>query len=143
MAPFSSLPENLLEAFDAACETADKAYAPYSRYKVGCALRLGSGKIVTGCNVENASYGATICAERTAIVSAVAAYGADRLDIQSVILVTQGPKPAPPCGMCLQVFQEFLRPETFIWLCTRDKKVLRVTLDDLLPIRFDPEQLEK
>ena len=90
-----------------------KAYAPYSSHWVGAALRMADGRIFDGCNVENASYGATICAERTAILKAVSE-GA-RL-IREVAVVTDFSPPWPPCGLCLQVIAEFAAPDLKIIL---------------------------
>ena len=81
-----------------------RAHAPYSRFKVGCALLTKSGRVYEGCNVENASFGATICAERGAVMQMVAA--GDR-DIIACAIVVPGDVPATPCGMCRQVLSEF------------------------------------
>ena len=81
------------------------AHAPYSGFHIGAAIRLRSGECFAGCNVENASYGATICAERGAILCAVAALG--QIEIVEVVVVSEGDPPWPPCGMCRQVLAEF------------------------------------
>ncbi|MFO0675020.1 MAG: cytidine deaminase [Polyangiaceae bacterium] len=91
---------------EAAKATRRNAHAPYSNYHVGAALLTGSGAVVTGCNVENASYGATICAERMAIGQMVSR---GEKDLRAVVVVTAGITPAPPCGMCRQVLVEFAR----------------------------------
>jgi cytidine deaminase len=88
---------------DAAVEAQKRAYAPYSKFKVGAALRV-SGRIVTGANVENASYGLSMCAERTAMFAAVAA-GAT--DLEEVVVCTDASPPSSPCGACRQVLSEF------------------------------------
>jgi len=83
-----------------------KAYAPYSKFRVGASILLSNGKILSGCNVENASYGMTNCAERTAIFSAVAELG-PKIDIRAVSIVNDQGLPCAPCGACRQVIYEF------------------------------------
>jgi cytidine deaminase len=90
----------------AAKEARSRAYAPYSRYRVGAAIATQSGGIFTGCNVENASYGACLCAERNAIAQMVAAGEADPI---ACVVVTLGPRAGSPCGICRQVLAEFAR----------------------------------
>ncbi len=123
----------------AACKVRENAYAPYSKYLVGAALLTDqSPEIFCGCNVENASYGATICAERNAVLSAVAALG--KITIREIVLVTRDP--APPCGMCLQVLSEFSDSETRIYLASPEKIFHRHALTDFLPIQFSSDKLE-
>jgi homotetrameric cytidine deaminase len=120
--------------FLAACEARKHAYAPYSAYHVGAALCLKNDNTrVAGCNVENASYGATICAERTAVCRAVAEKGPG-VKFDHLVLVTQAP--APPCGMCLQVLSEFVDGDFPIYLATPDGIQQSLTLNDFLPCRF-------
>lgn len=124
--------------WQAACKVRLNAYAPYSKYLVGAALiTTQSPQIFAGCNVENASYGATICAERNAVLSAVAALG--KIEIKTLVLVTR--EPAPPCGMCLQVLSEFCAPETAIFLATPENITHKRALSDFLPLQFSPEHL--
>jgi cytidine deaminase len=99
-----ALTEDLSELVQAAQQAAAHAYAPYSRYQVGAAVRGASGRLYTGCNVENASYGATICAERVAIGKLVSA---GETEFVAVAVWTTGPEPAMPCGICRQVLAEF------------------------------------
>jgi cytidine deaminase len=87
-------------------EAMQRAYAPYSHFKVGAALLTSEGRIFSGCNVENASYGLTNCAERTAIFSAVAQTGPD-LSIQAIVVLNDQEAPSSPCGACRQVIYEF------------------------------------
>ena len=126
-----TLKERLVEQAQLAREL---AHAPYSNYKVGAALITTDGEVFTGCNIENASYGATVCAERVAIWSAVAA---GMTDFTHLVVVTEGPDPAPPCGMCLQVLSEFA-DDLPIWLAGPEEKsdVVETSLAELLPNRF-------
>jgi cytidine deaminase len=87
-------------------EAMQRAYAPYSHFKVGAALLTSEGRIFSGCNVENASYGLTNCAERTAIFSAIAQTGPD-LSIQAIVVLNDQEAPSSPCGACRQVIYEF------------------------------------
>lgn len=115
------------------------AYAPYSGYSVGAALKAkGSDTLFSGCNVENASYGATLCAERNAIVQAVAS-GLSPLVIEHLVLVTESP--APPCGLCLQVISEFSSPETLITLASPTDIKQTIPFRQFLPHPFSPSSL--
>lgn len=121
------------ELIERAMEMARKAYAPYSRFQVGAAVLAESGEIYGGANVENASYGATVCAERSAIFAAVNA-GERKL---KAIAVT-----ATPCGMCRQVMREFCDPESFKVIVAKTADDYRVfTLEELLPESFGPGHL--
>ncbi|MGH9459278.1 MAG: cytidine deaminase [Thermoanaerobaculia bacterium] len=93
--------ERLIEA---AREARGRAIAPYSNYRVGAALRTRDGEIVQGCNIENATYGLTVCAERVALLTALAA---GRRDFESLAVVSQSPEPATPCGPCRQLLWEY------------------------------------
>ena len=121
---------------DAARAAQQRAYAPYSRFRVGCALEAADGRVFMGCNVENASYGLTICAERAAVCAAVVA-GARQF--RRAVVVSDADPPAAPCGACRQVLSEFgadLRVDgvgaasTVSW-----------TIAELLPAAFGKEQL--
>jgi cytidine deaminase len=109
------------------------AHAPYSRFAVGAAVRDGAGRIHVGCNVENASYGLTICAERNAIAAAVAA-GAKR--IQAVAVVTGLRPPGTPCGACRQVIAELAGDDAPILLAAPTGPAREERLGDLLPQAF-------
>jgi cytidine deaminase len=113
------------------------AYAPYSRFRVGAAVLTGSGRIFSGCNVENASYGLCNCAERTAIFAAAAA-GERRL--RAVVVYTPTSRPTLPCGACRQVINEFGPRAAVISLCRTSAQV-ETTLDQLLPEAFGPANL--
>ncbi len=109
-----------------------RAYAPYSGFKVGAAVRA-AGMIHAGCNVENASYGLTVCAERSAVLAAVAA-GARRLD--GVAVASGTTPPTPPCGMCLQTLAEFAGPALPVVLLGARGARVETTLGALLPSAF-------
>lgn len=115
-----------------------RAYAPYSGFAVGAALRTADGRVFVGCNVENASYGAAICAERGALSAAVAA-GAT--DLSGLAVATGGHTAAPPCGICRQALLE-LAPELPIRSYTASGDYSEYTLAELLPHAFDRSQLE-
>ena len=95
----------ILELYEAAKKARENSYSPYSGFKVGAALRTVDGRIFAGCNVENSSYGATICAERGAIQTAAAAVGSFK--IKEILVVTDASPAWPPCGLCRQVITEF------------------------------------
>lgn len=127
--------QNRLEK--AARLSASRAYAPYSKFNVGAAVLSGSGKIYTGCNVENASYGLCNCAERTAIFSAIAA---GEKAVRCVVVYTPTKHPTPPCGACRQVINEFGPGAIVISTCDSDQQI-ETTLDALLPAAFGPGAL--
>ncbi len=118
---------------DCAQSARKNAYAPYSHYSVGAAALDENGKVHTGCNIENASYGATMCAERVAVFNLV---GSGAKQVTALALATQDG--SPPCGMCLQVLSEFAKdPSQMIILCVNaDAKVARYTLQALFPSPF-------
>jgi cytidine deaminase len=124
------------EALNAARRARERAYAPYSKFKVGAAIILKSGRIVSGCNVENASYGATVCAERTAMWTAVATHG--ERDVREVVVVAEGEGPVVPCALCLQVLAEFCALETPVVLADMKTVHERTTFGALLPRPFGP-----
>jgi cytidine deaminase len=122
--------EPLLEAARGALAN---AHAPYSRFRVGACVRAASGRLYAGCNVENASYGLTQCAESTAIGAMVAA--GDR-EIVEVVLMTERAELCPPCGRCRQQLAEFARPQTRVYLCGPEGVRATTTLGELLPLAF-------
>jgi cytidine deaminase len=121
----SSNPE-LRSLLDAALAAAHHSYSPYSGFKVGAALLLSNGAIVTGTNVENVSYSLTICAERAALVRAIAEHGPD-LRIRALAVANLNNAPSPPCGACRQMLAEFTEP---------DAEVVFFAEDQLHPMRF-------
>ncbi len=116
----------------AALAAQGRAYAPYSDYKVGAALLTADGTIVTGCNVENATFGATCCAERTAVFSAVAA---GHQSFRAIAVVTTGAEPGTPCGICRQVLAEF-GSDMDVLCFTPDGAEQVYRLSQLLPFAF-------
>ncbi len=132
--PETRIVEDLLAA---AWKVRGSAYAPYSRFAVGAAVLSGSGQIFTGANVENASYGLTICAERAAIFGAI---GKGERQIKAVVVVTDAEMVTPPCGACRQVIWEFGKDALIIAENLRgDRREWRIR--DLLPNAFGPESI--
>lgn len=123
---------NLLED---AKEAAQMSYSPYSGFRVGAALLLASGEVVTGTNVENVSFGLTICAERAALVRAVSKLG-PAIRIEAVAVANLNGAASPPCGACRQMLAEFANPEaTIAFPAANGTRTMR--FDELLPLGFD------
>ncbi len=118
---------------------ASQAYAPYSRFPVGVAILAASGQVYTGCNVENASYGGTTCAERNAIAAAVVA---GERQFLALVVYTPQEKLTPPCGICRQVIAEFFTPASPIASCNHLGQLQTWTLAELLPDAFTPTYLQ-
>jgi len=123
------------ELKEIAQQVASNAYAPYSRFSVGAAVMDVEGRIFSGCNVENISYGLTICAERNAIAAAVAA-GVAAGELRLALIYTPGDRPAAPCGACRQVMQEFMLPEAVIISACDADETLEWTVEQILPGPF-------
>jgi cytidine deaminase len=118
-----------------AVQAAQNSYSPYSRFRVGAAIKLTNGAVVTGTNVENVSYGLTICAERSALVSAVSQFGPE-VRIEAVAVANLNNAASPPCGACRQVLAEFVLPDAPVLFPAADgPRVMPFT--DLLPLAFD------
>ncbi|MHC4600421.1 MAG: cytidine deaminase [Planctomycetota bacterium] len=115
----------------------DRAWSPYSGFSVGAALLSAGGRIFTGCNVENASYGLTMCAERAAVFKAVSE---GEREFRRLVLVCDGERPVSPCGACLQVLREFNRDLPMLLANAMGEK-RETTLSALLPTPFTPEDL--
>jgi cytidine deaminase len=137
----TELTPELAELVAAARAVREQAYAPYSSFQVGAALRTSLGEVFTGCNVENASYGATICAERSAVLGMVAqakrpasAAASWRPRISAVAVFTDAPTLAMPCGMCRQVLAEFERDALVVVANPREHRVL--SFAELFPEPF-------
>ena len=133
--PLGAVLEELLAL---AREAARHSYSPYSEFKVGAALKLTSGEIVTGTNVENASYGLTVCAERAALVRAVAMFGPE-IRIAAAAVANLNDAPSPPCGACRQVLAEFMLPETPVAFPAQDG-MRAMPLSALLPMAFEKKR---
>uniref|UniRef100_A0A914XM86 Cytidine deaminase n=1 Tax=Plectus sambesii TaxID=2011161 RepID=A0A914XM86_9BILA len=124
---------------NAAKKAAKNAYIPYSKFSVGAALLTEDGSIITGCNVENASYGATICAERCALVKAVSE-GYQKF--KAIAIVTAHEKPGSPCGICRQFMVEFGFYPVYLGSTTSDQ-VKITSVGELLPYAFTPKHIEE
>ena len=130
----AAVPANVQAKLLRAAEKVMKnAHAPYSKFRVGAAILLSNGKIFAGCNIENASYGMTNCAERTAIFSAVAQLG-PRIEIRAVSVVNDQGVPCSPCGACRQVIYEFGPDATIFFQGAKGPKQVHIT--ELLPEAF-------
>jgi len=138
--------ETLIEILiEEALEARKMAYTPYSHFQVGAALLSGNQKIYTGCNIENAAYSPSVCAERTSIFKAVTE-GNKEFTAIAIVGGAEGKDPKemlPPCGVCRQVIREFCNPETFEIILAVSKNEYRCyKLKDLLPFSFGPENLQ-
>ncbi|GHB69281.1 cytidine deaminase [Psychrosphaera saromensis] len=126
------------ELVDAAKDAYNKAYAPYSNFHVGAAALTANGNIVKGCNVENASYGLTVCAERNCISNAVIN---GEQEFQLIVIYTEQDELTPPCGACRQVISEFFANDAPV-VAVNHKNVQKIwTVSGLLPDAFTPKQL--
>lgn len=124
---------NLLEH---ALDARERAYVPYSSFPVGAALLTENGTVVTGCNVENASYGLCNCAERTALFRAIAE---GQTKFQTLVVVADTPNPVSPCGACRQVIAELCSPNMPVTLYNLQGSKQTVTVAELLPFAFQKE----
>ncbi len=118
------------------------SYSPYSQKKIGASLVLTNGNTYSGCNIENASYGGTVCAERVAIWKAFSENKSSE-KITEIVVASNEVEPWPPCGFCRQVIAEFATPETLVRLVNLDGKEVSYKFKDLFPEAFKPEHLLK
>lgn len=136
--PIENLDKATLKLVRMAMRTRKRAHAPYSKYRVGCALLDDKGKIYTGCNVETANYSGTICAERTALVKMVSRGGKR---CRRMVIVTSTDIPAFPCGECLQMINELGRDSTVFAVNVRGTIYRQASLAELFPYAFSKEML--
>ena len=125
---------------DAARAVQLNAYAPYSKFKVGAAIRTKNGAVYSGCNVENVAYPEGTCAEAGAIAAMCAA---GDYDVAEVAVIAESPTPVPPCGGCRQKLAEFAKGEVQVTMATLAGDVLVMTMADLLPGAFCAEHMDK
>ncbi|MFQ5528308.1 MAG: cytidine deaminase [Thermoanaerobaculia bacterium] len=122
------------ELLEAATEARKRAYCPYSNFPVGAAVRTRGGSILIGCNIENRTFGLTVCAERVAVHSAVAL---GHREVVAVAVVTDTHPPSAPCGQCREVLTEFARPDLPLLLANLQGDQVEYRLADLLPHPFE------
>ena len=127
------------DLFEAARSAMARAYAPYSKFPVGAALQLRDGRVFHGCNVENASYGLAVCAERNAMWRAVCE---GERDFAAMAVTAREGQGAPPCGSCRQVLHEFA-PDLWIYWRDRGGRILKRRLAQLLPMAFTIDSLKR
>lgn len=128
-----------MSLLDAATEVQARAYAPYSNFKVGAAIRSDSGTVYSGCNVENVAYPEGTCAEAGAIAAMVAA---GERKLTEVVVIADSPLPVSPCGGCRQKLAEFSDPQTVVTMTTLSGNSSEMTMAELLPGAFTPEHLD-
>lgn len=127
------------EWIDTAIEALDKAYVPYSKFPVGAALITETGEIFQGCNIENASFGLTNCAERTAFFKAVSE---GNVSFSHLVVAGETEEPISPCGACRQVMVEFCKPDMPVTLVNTKGDVKETTVSGLLPYSFESDQMD-
>lgn len=140
------LPKDILQELIHVAEMAQKkSHSPYSKYKIGASLLTADGKVYARANVENSSYGATVCAERVAIWSAVTDIkaGNKKIFIEAICVVSSSDEAWPPCGMCRQVMSEFCNQDTLVVTKGTGKKYKTYQLGDLFPESFSAKFLKR
>lgn len=133
--------EQYKDILDKAFEVMEKAYAPYSKYHVGACVKTKDGKYHVGANIENASYGLTNCAERSALFH-VYSLGYRQEDIESMALVTRGSTLGSPCGACRQVMVELLKKDTPVIIANTNSQAMVTNIVELLPFSFTSDDLK-
>lgn len=136
------LPNDLEELYICALSAYENAYAPYSKFKVGAAVLLKNGKIISGSNIENASYGLTNCAERSALFTTYS-LGYKKEDISKLLVIANTKMPISPCGACRQVISELMGKEQEVILTNLNKDCLIYKVNDLLPYCFNEGDLNE
>lgn len=132
--------ETIKELYKLALLARGNSYSPYSNQKVGAAIRALNGKIYTGCNIENSSFGATVCAERVAIQKAVSENGT--IEVTEIMVISRANPPWPPCGLCRQVIAEFGK-DAIIYTSNLEGTLETFTFEALFPVAFTPDHLRK
>ncbi len=127
------------QLIEKAKEMLQQAYVPYSKFPVGAAVLTANGNVYQGCNIENAAFPVTCCAERVAIFKAISE---GERDFQSIAVIANTDRPVPPCGSCRQVMAEFFPEELPVYISNRDGEMNETTVGDLLPFSFNPDDLE-
>lgn len=120
-------------------EAQSRAYTPYSNFNVGALLITEDDEYICGANIENASYPATICAERSALVSA---YSRGITKFKAIVIVTDAPEPASPCGICRQVLKELTHDDMPVYMTSKDGQIIKRTVNELLPLGFSGRDME-
>jgi cytidine deaminase len=128
------------ELIEKAIEVRERAYVPYSNFGVGAALLTKSGKVYTGCNIENAAYPVSLCAERVAIFKAISE---GETEFVELAVVADTERPVPPCGSCRQVMSEFFDSEMNVHLTNVNRNTMTVKMEELLPFSFQKTDMEK
>ena len=128
-----------MDLFKAAMTVRENAYAPYSKFQVGAAIRTASGKVYTGCNVENVAYPEGTCAEAGAIAAMIAA---GESEIAEILVVAGGASKVSPCGGCRQKISEFAQADAPVYMADLAGDIEEISIGDLLPAGFDKEHLE-
>ncbi len=132
--------DQITQLYEEAVKVRKNSYSPYSKFKVGAALLLDDNKIITGTNVENSSYGLTMCAERNALFTAIA-QGYKKENILAILVVANTDGPCSPCGACRQVISELMDKDADVILTNRKNDIKEFKVKDLLPFTFTKEDL--